>query len=88
MPLPSASVETLRTFGAVWSRNAPPRSIGGAGPTEGDGSIASGIFANGTLYYAGGHSVINGKGSGGSIGAYDPGTGATAAMRSDVSMFV
>ena len=23
VPLPSASVDTLRTFGAVWSRNAP-----------------------------------------------------------------
>ena len=56
-------------------------AIGGAGPTEGDGSIASGIFANGTLFYAGGHSVINGKGSGGSIGAYDPGTGATKWVR-------
>ena len=56
-------------------------AIGGAGPTEGDGSIASGIFANGTLFYAGGHSVINGKGSGGSIGAYNPGTGATEWVR-------
>ena len=32
LPLPSASSETLRTFGAVWSRNAPPRSIGGSTP--------------------------------------------------------
>src|SRR3954451_22542128 len=30
VPLPSASSETLRTFGAVCSRNAPPRSIGGS----------------------------------------------------------
>ncbi len=50
-------------------------AIGGAGPTVGDGTIASGIFANGTLYYAGGHSLVNGHGTGGSIGAYDPGTG-------------
>ncbi len=56
-------------------------AIGGAGPTAGDGSIASGIFANGTLYYAGGHNEINGHGSGGSIGAYDPGTGATEWIR-------
>ncbi len=56
-------------------------AVGGAGPTQGDGSIASGIFANGTLFYAGGHSVINGTGSGGSIGAYDPGTGATKWVR-------
>ena len=62
----------------LWQRQI---AIGGAGPTEGDGSIASGIFANGTLYYAGGHSVVNGHGAGGSIGAYDPGTGATKWVR-------
>jgi hypothetical protein len=56
-------------------------AVGGAGPTDGDGSIASGIFANNTLYYAGGHNVVNGHGSGGSIGAYDPGTGATKWVR-------
>src|SRR5947209_11342593 len=32
VPLPSASSETLRTFGAVWSRNAPRKSIGGSIP--------------------------------------------------------
>ena len=31
----------------LWQRQI---AVGGAGPTEGDGSIASGIFANGTLY--------------------------------------
>jgi outer membrane protein assembly factor BamB len=56
-------------------------AIGGAGPTAGDGTIASGSFVNGTLYYAGGHSEINGHGSGGSIGAYNPGTGATQWVR-------
>ncbi|MGH9079344.1 MAG: PQQ-binding-like beta-propeller repeat protein, partial [Acidimicrobiales bacterium] len=56
-------------------------AIGGAGPTAGDGSIASGIFANGTLYDAGGHNELNGHGSGGSIGAYNPGTGATEWIR-------
>jgi outer membrane protein assembly factor BamB len=56
-------------------------AIGGAGPTAGDGTIASAIFANGTLYHAGGHVVLNGRGSGGSIGAYDPGTGATKWVR-------
>jgi outer membrane protein assembly factor BamB len=58
--------------GPVWQR---PIAIGGNCPTCGDGSIASGIFANGTLYYAGGHSVVNGHGAGGSISALDPGTG-------------
>jgi len=62
----------------LWQRQI---AIGGAGPTAGDGTIASGSFANGTLYYAGGHSVVNGKGSGGSIGAYDPGTGAVKWVR-------
>ncbi|HUD17188.1 MAG TPA: PQQ-binding-like beta-propeller repeat protein, partial [Acidimicrobiales bacterium] len=56
-------------------------AIGGAGPTAGDGTIASGIFANGTLYYAGGHNELNGHGSGGSIGAYNPGTGAVEWVR-------
>src|SRR5690349_2569952 len=32
VPLPSASSETMRTFGAVWRRNAPPRYIGGSTP--------------------------------------------------------
>ena len=56
-------------------------AIGGAGPTAGDGTIASGIFANGTLFFAGGHSLVSGHGSGGSIGAYNPGTGATLWVR-------
>ena len=56
-------------------------AIGGAGPTAGDGTIASGIFANNTLYYAGGHNEVNGHGAGGSIGAYNPGTGATEWIR-------
>jgi hypothetical protein len=58
--------------GPVWQRQI---AIGGTCPTCGDGSIASGIFANGTLYYAGGHAVVNGHGSGGAIAALDPGTG-------------
>jgi outer membrane protein assembly factor BamB len=62
----------------LWQRQI---AIGGAGPTAGDGSIASGIFANGTLYYAGGHNVVNGHGTGGSIGAYNPGTGAVEWVR-------
>jgi len=51
-------------------------AIGGDCPTCGDGTIASGIFANGVRYYAGGHQVVNGHGSGGTISAFDPGTGA------------
>ena len=62
----------------LWQRQI---AIGGAGPTGGDGTIASGIFANNTLYYAGGHNELNGHGSGGSIGAYNPGTGATEWIR-------
>ena len=58
--------------GPIWQHQI---AIGGTCPACGDGTIASGIFANGTLYYAGGHNVQNGKGGGGSITAFDPGTG-------------
>jgi outer membrane protein assembly factor BamB len=58
--------------GPVWQKQI---AIGGNCPTCGDGSLASGIFANGVLYYAGGHNVQSGHGSGGSISAFDPGTG-------------
>jgi len=53
-----------------------PIAIGGNCPQCGDGSIASGDFANGVLYYAGGNLELNGHGSGGSISALNPGTGA------------
>ena len=67
--------------GPVWQR---PIAIGGDCPTCGDGSIASGIFANGTLYYAGGSNIrvaaepvaAGSHGGGGSISAFNPGTGA------------
>jgi outer membrane protein assembly factor BamB len=58
--------------GPVWQRQI---AIGGTCPTCGDGVLTSGIFANGTLYYAGGNNVLNGHGTGGSISAYDPATG-------------
>jgi outer membrane protein assembly factor BamB len=58
--------------GPIWQKQL---ALGGTCPTCGDGSIASGIFANGTLYYAGGHNVQNGHGAGGSITALDSGTG-------------
>jgi outer membrane protein assembly factor BamB len=58
--------------GPLWQRQL---AAGGACPTCGDGILASGMFANGTLYYAGGHNVRNGHGAGGSVTALDPGTG-------------
>ena len=67
----------------IWQKQI---AIGGDCPTCGDGSIASGVFANGTLYYAGGHNIQGGTdanrggpgshGSAGSISAFNPGTGA------------
>ena len=61
--------------GPIWQRQI---AIGGACPTCGDGSLASGIYANGVLYFAGGRNVTNGRGSGGSISAIDPATGNVA----------
>jgi len=58
--------------GPIWQR---PIAIGGDCPTCGDGTIASGVFANGVLYYAGGHNASDGQSSNGSITALDPGTG-------------
>ena len=46
-------------------------------PTCGDGTISSGTFANGVLYYAGGgNSDAGGIGHGGSVTAFNPATGA------------
>jgi outer membrane protein assembly factor BamB len=64
--------------GPVWQKQI---AIAGTCPTCGDGTIASGMFANGMLYYAGGHNVQGGHGGGGSITAFDPGTGAVAWSR-------
>jgi outer membrane protein assembly factor BamB len=71
---------TLYTFnrnnlaaGPVWQQQI---AFGGACPTCGDGSISSGAFANGVLYYAGGNNEVNGHGSAGSLSAFNPGTGA------------
>jgi outer membrane protein assembly factor BamB len=58
--------------GPVWQHQI---AIGGDCPTCGDGSIASGIFANGVLYYAGGRNIQGSTGASGSITAFDPGTG-------------
>ena len=76
---------TLYTFnrnnlaaGPIWQRQV---AIGGACPTCGDGSLASGIAANGMLYFAGGRNVQNGHGAGGSVSALDPATGNVAWVR-------
>ena len=59
--------------GPVWQHQV---AIGGANVIGGDGTISSGVFANGTLYYAGGNNTQGSSGSAGSITAFDPGTGA------------
>jgi outer membrane protein assembly factor BamB len=60
--------------GPIWQSQI---ADGGDCPTCGDGSIASGTFANGVLYYAGGsNSDAGGLGHGGSVTAFNPGTGA------------
>jgi outer membrane protein assembly factor BamB len=59
--------------GPIWQKQI---AVGGDCPVCGDGSIASGAFAGGVLYYAGGSNVdANGIGHGGSVTAFDPGTG-------------
>jgi PQQ-like domain len=59
--------------GPVWTRTI---AIGGDCPPCGDGSISSGTFAAGRLFYAGGNTTINGVGYRGSVRAFDPATGA------------
>ena len=58
--------------GPVWQRRI---ALGGDCPTCGDGSIASGVYANNVLYFAGGNNLVNGHGTGGSISALDTATG-------------
>ncbi|HEX6482248.1 MAG TPA: PQQ-binding-like beta-propeller repeat protein, partial [Ktedonobacteraceae bacterium] len=58
--------------GPVWTQQI---DIGGSCPQCGDGSASSGAFGNGTLFLAGGNSVINGQGYRGSVSALDPATG-------------
>lgn len=58
--------------GPIWQQRV---ALGGDCPQCGDGSIASGIFVNNVLYFAGGQNVVNGHGSGGSVTAFDAGTG-------------
>lgn len=58
--------------GPIWQAQI---AVGGDCPTCGDGSISSGAFANGVLYYAGGSNEHNGQGYRGSVTAFDPLTG-------------
>ena len=58
--------------GPVWQDQI---AVGGLCPECGDGSISSGAYANGVLYWAGGHNVTNGHGSGGAVTAFSAGTG-------------
>ena len=59
--------------GPVWTQTI---AIGGDCPPCGDGTISSGTFAAGRLYYASGHTTINGVGYRGAVRAFDPATGA------------
>ncbi len=58
--------------GPIWERQI---SFAGTCPVCGEGSVSSGAFGNGTLYMAGGHTIINGVGYPGSVRAIDPATG-------------
>ncbi|MBJ7612748.1 MAG: PQQ-binding-like beta-propeller repeat protein [Candidatus Dormibacteraeota bacterium] len=58
--------------GKVWQTQI---AIGGDCPTCGDGSISSGAFANGVLYFAGGNTTIGGVGYRGAVRAFSPDTG-------------
>lgn len=58
--------------GPVWTQNV---TLPGSCPQCGDGSASSGAFANGTLFQAGGSTVINGVGYRGSVRALNPNNG-------------
>src|SRR6266568_872470 len=58
--------------GPVWTQTV---TLPGSCPQCGDGSASSGAFGNGTLFLAGGSTVINGKGYRGAVRALDPATG-------------
>lgn len=60
--------------GAVWK---DPIAIGGSCPDCGDGSISPVTYANGTLFAAGGNTVLqNGQGVAGAVRALNPANGA------------
>ncbi len=58
--------------GPVWSQTV---TLPGTCPQCGDGSVSSEAFANGTLFLAGGSTVINGVGYRGSVSALNPDNG-------------
>jgi outer membrane protein assembly factor BamB len=58
--------------GPVWQTTV---ADGGSSPQYGDGTISSGVFTNGTLYYAGGRVTVNGTMHPGSVDAIDPNNG-------------
>jgi outer membrane protein assembly factor BamB len=59
--------------GPVWQRQI---AVGGDCPLCADGSVSSGGFGNGRLYFAGGRTTINGAAAQGAVRALDPATGA------------
>jgi outer membrane protein assembly factor BamB len=61
------------TFHVVWERKVGDQP--GDDPMIGRGSISPAAFANGTLYVAGGHTVINRASCAGSLRAIDPSSG-------------
>lgn len=58
--------------GPVWTQMV---TLPGSCPQCGDGSASSGAFANGTLFQAGGSTVINGVGYRGAVRALNPDNG-------------
>jgi len=58
--------------GPIWQQYI---AEGGPSPDSGDGSISTAVFANGTLYMAGGNAIINNQGFQGTVDALNPNTG-------------
>jgi outer membrane protein assembly factor BamB len=58
--------------GPVWSQTV---TLSGSCPQCGDASASSGAYANGTLFLAGGSTVVNGMGYRGAVSALNPDNG-------------
>jgi outer membrane protein assembly factor BamB len=58
--------------GPVWEKQV---SVGGQCAVCGQGSVSSGTQGGGRIYFAGGHTTINGSTVQGSVQAFDPATG-------------
>lgn len=58
--------------GPVWEQLI---AVGGECPTCGESSVSAGTLGNGSLYFAGASTSINGQGYPGSVRAIDPATG-------------